>query len=114
MVLDGALGQRKVLKLVEKWGKFLQKATPEEILEKAVKVKKVEYIKGNGKPYLELVLEDNGKDYVEVNTLGDIYAQHKDLYVTLRFDRKDVPKLYENLHAVEKLVFGGWDGAESS
>ncbi|MCD6525155.1 MAG: hypothetical protein J7K48_09275 [Thermococcus sp.] len=91
-----------VVKEAEKWIRKLREMGPREIIDKALEIRRVEYVRGEGETYFELVLHDSRMTRVEVSTQGMMYVEHRGQYVLFSLDvgkTKDV---------AEKLKKVGW------
>lgn len=103
-------GERKsnpVVAVAEKWISKLRAMSPGEIAEQAVVVKRVEYIKGEGEPYYELVLHDTPATYVEVTTESMMFVQHGKNYILFTLDAKKTKDVAEKLKKVEGVLING-------
>jgi len=93
-----------VVVVAEKWVSKLRAMSPEEIVEQAEAVKRVDYVKGGGKRYYELVLHDTSATYVEVTTEGMMFVQHGKNYILFTLDAKKTKDVAEKLKKVEGVV----------
>lgn len=97
----------EVVKEAEKWVRTLRNTGPEDIVAMARAIKRVEYIKGGGEPYYELVLHDSPATYVEVTTEGMLYVEHRGNYLLFSLDAKKTKDIAQKLKVVGELLRGG-------
>ena len=103
-MLFGRKKNDPVVVAAKKWISKLREMSPEEVVEQAKAVKRVEYIKGEGKPYYELVLQDTPTTYVEVSTESMMFVQHGKNYILFTLDAKKTKDVAEKLKKVEEVI----------
>ena len=106
-MLFGRKKNDPVVIVAKTWISKLRAMSPEGIAEQAKAIKRVEYIRGEGEPYYELVLQDTPATYVEVSTEGMMFVQHGKNYILFTLNAKKTKDVAEKLKKVGEVPING-------